>query len=252
MGVQDDTHKTLTLRKLDLPDIVVQEYVTLRSESAAAKQNQQSVFQWTLATVGFAVAAAVTAGVANYDVSDSERFGLLLPAAALSGVLLPAVVACAFGVWIGEVARMQRAGDFLRQRESAWIERVCMDEGGPSEPNPSDPDLSAVPIWENVLAAPISSALVKNRMGSISSCALFVIIIVSSLIGGTLLMFGPGGAISRAPNETIASLLWALSLIWLPTFIVVTTSFLTQAIRPLSRIAQDSLSVARRSVPVQQ
>jgi hypothetical protein len=185
-------------------DLVVQEYVSLRNESLAAKQNQQTILQWTLATVGVVIAASVAASIATGDLSATERPGVLFVGAALTGFVLPTVIACALGIWLGEVGRMERAGHFLRSREAAWSQGLAINS------LPDDPTHGLTPLWETMLKDAVHPMYRKNWLGTFASVALFGTLMFSSLAAGLLVAVGPGGLVDNCPAiATCGEFSWA-------------------------------------------
>ncbi len=149
----------------------------MRNESLAAKQNQQTILQWSLATVGVGAAAVVAIAAATLDSAGASRGWLLLGVCLVFGIAIPLLVACAFGIWLGEVDRMERAGLYLREREHSFGPRP---QGAI---NPSDPRWSEGIFWERLIneAGP-GSPYRKNVIGSAASCMLFTGLFISSAV----------------------------------------------------------------------
>ena len=94
------------------------QYSELRAESLAAKGFQQSILQWCLG----AVAAFGVAGATLFTADSSTlalRSANYYAAFVVLGLVTPLLVGCAFGVWLGEVSRMERVGRYLRTQEVA-------------------------------------------------------------------------------------------------------------------------------------
>lgn len=209
-------------------ELVVQEYASLRSESQAAKQNQQTILQWTLATAGVVIAAATAAGAALKDLDDIGRLGLSLATVVLTGGLMPVVVACAFGIWVGELQRMERAGQFLADREKAW------SRGRSASARPHDPSNAYYPLWESLLADGSSDPeYQKNRLGGAASIALFASVFAFSIGIGIVLFLGPGGTLSQLPPESSMIAIW-VGVIWLTTLLIVVGAVFVQPVRRLA------------------
>lgn len=147
----------------------LEEYRSLRQESSAAKANQQTILQWTLAAAGVVIAAAVavTRPVAGgVDISSSYiavEFALL--------ILVPLLILCGLGVWVGEIERMERVGRFLRIRErQTWPSEKVILKDFESQP--------ILPImWENIIYtgdAELQLEYGKNRFGSAAAVGLFL------------------------------------------------------------------------------
>ncbi|KST63265.1 hypothetical protein [Mastigocoleus testarum] len=86
-------------------DVVLEEYRTLRAESLLAMQTQQSVLRFGLGSVGVVIGAGFT----SWNQINLASIVFL--------VLLPLICYAVLIIWIGEVARMIRAGYFLLQLE---------------------------------------------------------------------------------------------------------------------------------------
>lgn len=186
----------------------------MRAESLSAKQNQQTILQWTLATVGIVIAACVAAATGLHDMDQLTRLGLSIAIALLTGALTPTLVSCAFGVWLGELNRMERAGHFLRLREKAW------SAGQAETANPDSPESGRFLLWESLLADhPHSERFTKNRIGGQASVALFAMLLISALTCGLVLALGSGGLAEQQSLGVPAHLVWAASLIWVVIFL---------------------------------
>lgn len=167
-------------------ELLVQEYVSLRAESLAAKQNQQTILQWTLATVGIVVAASVAAVAALKDLNAASQLAINAATAIMAGLCIPVIVALAFGIWLGELNRMQRAGQFLRSREAAW------SRGLAAESDPDDPHSGHLLLWETLIAGQHRD-YPKNRLGGKASVLLFATLYAFSLVAGVLIVVASGG-----------------------------------------------------------
>lgn len=174
----DKVASTVDAEQLRL-DLVVQEYISLRNESLAAKQNQQSILQWSLATVGIGIAAVFTTTAVLFDPKTTSRLWMLLADAVILGVAVPLLVGFAFGIWLGEVDRMERAGNYLRDREQSMRDHHQMNPSSGSR---------FLPHWEMSLKHPNS----KNRLGSAASCLLFSTLFCGSLISALFLYCASG------------------------------------------------------------
>ncbi|MBU1702591.1 MAG: hypothetical protein KJ970_10660 [Candidatus Eisenbacteria bacterium] len=106
-------------------EVVMDEYRSLREESLRSMQLQQAVLRYGLAATGALIAVAF--GI----------WGVVLLASVALLLFVPAVSYLSLIIWIGEVARMMRAGWYLKALE----ERVCQQF--PDRPPPLG--------WENYL-----------------------------------------------------------------------------------------------------
>ncbi|MFV9644354.1 MAG: hypothetical protein ACNYWU_00890 [Desulfobacterales bacterium] len=86
-------------------EVVMEEYKTLRQESLTSMQMQQSILNFGTATVGI----ALSGGFAAWDKTPLPEFIFLF--------LIPIVIYLIVLVWLGEVGRMFRAGNFLCELE---------------------------------------------------------------------------------------------------------------------------------------
>lgn len=158
-------------------ELVVQEYLSLRNESLAAKQNQQSILQWSMATVGIGVAAVFATSALLFDPKTHARQWILLADVVIFGVAIPVLAALAFAIWLGELERMERAGMYLRAREQSLNGRSRL---GPA--SVSKPEAMKLILWESLLDHPgPKNPYRKNRVGAGASCLLF-----SAVFGGSL------------------------------------------------------------------
>lgn len=185
------------------PELSIQEYVSLRNESLAAKQNQQSIITWTLATVGVLGAATVALAGSLHDLVGSARTLAIYTALVVCGIGVPALVLAAFGVWYGELTRMQRAGEYLRERETA----VAGGKALAKSLDPAKPEQLHLIMWETMISG---SRYSKNWLGSIASCALFGIVCFGSF-GAALAILWNSSSLQQQLGDlrsgiTIASL----------------------------------------------
>lgn len=142
--------------QLPEPELLVAEYNALRAESLNAKQNQQTIFQWSLAAMGAVFAALAVLAASPGSILVGYAF------------VVPLVATTGFMSWLGEVERMERAGRFIRNREQA-VQRGTGTLVG-------DPDaLRVVPIlWESVLFDDrYRREYGKNRIGSLAAILLY-------------------------------------------------------------------------------
>lgn len=175
-------------------DLLVAEFVSLRAESAQAKQSQQSILQWFLAAFGL-LAAAVATLAATSEASDQTGWLIIYLGTAL---LVPFLTACAFGIWLGEVRRMERVGRYLRARESLFSGLAL------SQPLASVGAFDSPIGWENLIASTSATRLYgKNLVGSLFSCLLFGGIFVGSIAASVAVAISPS-ALSLAGQARVA------------------------------------------------
>lgn len=214
-------------------ELLVQEYVSLRAESLSAKQNQQTILQWTLATVGIVIAACVAAATGLHDMDNTTRLGLSVAIALLTGALTPVLVSCAFGIWLGELNRMQRAGHYLRLREDVW------SAGKAKSVDPGSPESAGILLWESLLVDhPHSERFAKNRIGGIASVALFAMLAASALVSGMILALGKGGLAEQQSQGVTAWLVWAIAVLWLIAFAGINLRLFSPLLKELSRASK--------------
>ncbi len=91
---------------MDWLSVVIEEYKTLRNESLASMQTQQSILRFGTA----AVAVLIATGFSLWEKSPLPEIILLLAIPSISYLILT--------IWMGEVARMMRAGMFLVELEN--------------------------------------------------------------------------------------------------------------------------------------
>lgn len=173
--------------------LAIEEYKSLRAESSSAKNNQQTILQWSLAAAGIIVAGAiaVTRPAQGFNLSDSYT----LVSITLCTVM-PLLIGGAFGVWIGEVERMERVGRFLRERERATWPTSCIGPIGPES-------AKVFPImWENTI---FDSNTVgdreygKNFFGAAAACAIFAGLFGLSLAFAVILIWTAPTSLFTSP-----------------------------------------------------
>lgn len=90
---------------MDWLSVVIEEYKTLRNESLASMQTQQSILRFGTAAIAVLIAAA-------FNLWEKSP----LPEAVLLFVI-PFMSYLILAIWMGEIARMMRAGIFLVELE---------------------------------------------------------------------------------------------------------------------------------------
>jgi len=147
-------------------DLAVEEYKSLRAESIAAKNNQQTTLTWSLAGIGVLVAGSVAA--TRPDASGSQA-AAYTAVALMFATIAPLIILGSFGIWLGEVERMERVGKYLRERERCSWRAETLDMKHIGEP------LRYPTAWENAIFQPkAASGLGKNVFGNVSAVMLFV------------------------------------------------------------------------------
>lgn len=147
-------------------DVVLEEYRTLRAESLVAMQTQQSVLRFGLASVGVIIGTGFTV----WDEINLVFIAFL--------VLLPLLCYAVLIIWIGEVARMIRAGYFLLQLENKINEKF-------SSLSPPQPKALT---WENNLRQSSTgiSSTPQLKSNYIAIIALFLFFAFISIIVGNI------------------------------------------------------------------
>ena len=90
---------------MDWLSVVTEEYKTLRNESLASMQTQQSILRFGTA----AIAVVIATGFNLWEKSPLPEMVFLL--------FIPAISYLVLTIWMGEIARMMRAGIFLVKLE---------------------------------------------------------------------------------------------------------------------------------------
>jgi hypothetical protein len=185
--------------------LALEEYKSLRAESADAKRNQQTIFQWSMAAAGIIVAGSIAVTRTTSVDSHANSNGYL--SAALSFLMvLPTVLGCAFGAWLGEVQRMERVGRYLRNREDILLRAANLRLATPSA------DTTFIIHWENVLVDAVTKRFYrKNILGSAAACGLFTSFFFGSLITALAL-------ISTSPAKYAITPGWRTILLTLALF----------------------------------
>ena len=189
--------------------LAVEEFKALRAESSAAKGNQQTIIQWTLAATGIALAGSITA---TRPVVNPDQSRTYLAIILVYGTVIPIFIGCAFAIWVGEIRRMERAGRFLRLRErQVW------------PPLGQHPDLSddsvqrRLPImWENLIydSSPVNqSAYGKNEFGSAAAVLLFATLYGFSCMLSVVITFAAPNPIADSLPAQVGVLVWNILLV---------------------------------------
>jgi hypothetical protein len=209
-------------------DLVKSEYDSLRQESVQARTAQQQILQWSLAAFSAIFAAGlVLAGQANINVR--EGFGGLV-FIVVFGFALPGLITGSCWSWLGELARMERVGYYLRgleQHLSGLRTGSSLLPCGPLH-------------WETYLSTGISRKTGfgkrKQLLGYVGSLGLyFGSLCVSIAIFIAALrehVFGPNTW--KGTTDT----LYGVGAFWLALFVTV-AAFAGFSLRRTSRQAQD-------------
>jgi hypothetical protein len=144
-------------------DVSMEEYKTLREESLSSMKGQQTIFNIGTATMGVLVASA-------FNFWDKPLLsGLILMA------FIPLTAYLILFIWIGEVARMMRAGYFISLIEKKINSHFKKED---------------VLSWENWLRK-------KNRKGGTNQLKLNYQVIIVSFLSLSLLTIIIGFSILR-------------------------------------------------------
>jgi cation transporter-like permease len=181
--------------------IVVEEYRALRAKSAEARNNQQTILQWSLALVGVVIAGSLA--LAGDPFTQQVR---LLVTLALA-LPVPLILAAAWGAWLAEIDRMRRAAAYIREIETAG--RAALRTSADHVPL----------VWEHRLknVEPIA------RHAPVAICGLYVSLIAMSLLTSFYLALGSSTLVGHAlwayfaavalPSGTgVVLSLWALRI----------------------------------------
>ncbi|RZU30544.1 hypothetical protein BKA19_0162 [Blastococcus saxobsidens] len=147
--------------------LLVEEYKAIRAKSAEARNNQQTIMQWSLAVAGIVVAGVITGARDN-----SEEYRLAVAFVMCTAV--PLILLCALAVWLSEVSRMLRAAQYLRARENAFADSLG---GWPKSEGDYFANLPLV--WESLLE---SSAAWKGKadLGYIAVIGMYTSLILGA------------------------------------------------------------------------
>lgn len=95
----------MALKNMDWISVSLEEYKSLRAESISSQQSQQLLLRVGLATNGI----VLSIGISNWTSGDVASLVLALG--------LPSISFLTLAVWIGEVSRMSRVGNYLAKLE---------------------------------------------------------------------------------------------------------------------------------------
>jgi len=165
---------------------VLAEYGTVRDEWRDSRTAQQQTFAWTLAGVAVVIAATFNASV------RSEQPFLYV----LAGVIVATYGLASFGIWFGEVSRMERAALYLRGLERD-VGKLDVRVGG-REPLVFERFRASRPSSDSPWV-PKSSSLVVGALCIYGALP---------LLGLTILV--DAAAVSNASTAGIRTLAWVL------------------------------------------
>lgn len=94
---------------IDIIDIMMKEYETLRQESMDSINNRSHIVSFGLASIGILAAGFF---------SSETALGLPFSVCLVFSYAIPAVSILVLYIWLGEVERMMRAGSYLRELEA--------------------------------------------------------------------------------------------------------------------------------------
>jgi hypothetical protein len=154
-------------------DLVKAEYETIRAESAQARQAQQSILQWSLATIGVAITAGVLLINSMAALDPAQHRGKFLYAVFifLYGLAVPGGSWLSCLAWFGELIRMERAGRYLRGLEV--VVHLILSKEAPEHDKLNY--LRAPLRWETYIASENRRgiAVTKQRVGYLGSLGLY-------------------------------------------------------------------------------
>lgn len=154
-------------------DFIKAEYETLRTESAQARQSQQSILQWSMAIIGVVFSAGIILvnQSMSTNVDQSAKGFLYVVFLFVFGFVLPLSSWCASLAWFGELIRMERSGRYLRGFE------VSLTNIASRYNSSSDiPHLRSPLRWENYIADENDRgiAVSKQRVGYAGCLGLYL------------------------------------------------------------------------------
>jgi hypothetical protein len=156
----------------------VEEYRSIRSESEQARNAQQTILQWSLASFAAVIAGSLVMfqGSGKNALQFSGEIGTVL--LFIFGLGLPGLGFFAYLVWWGELLRMERAGRYLRGLELV-ADRLARGGSGRFPP----------PLqWEHFLASSVyrsndkTRSRAKHLVGYVGATGIYFGFSVSSLI----------------------------------------------------------------------
>jgi uncharacterized membrane protein len=151
---------------MDWMTAALEEYKTLREESLASMKMQQSILAYGVAAIGVIITSALN----SWKTYPLPEFIFL--------ALLPLIIYLTLLTWLGEVARMFRAGNFLTTIEEK-INRKLGD------------DIPAL-NWESWLRQPKKGKTEQDtvKFHYLSIFYLFIILAIASILLGNIKVVG--------------------------------------------------------------
>lgn len=136
--------------KLFWQNMWLEEYRSIRSESEQARNAQQTILQWSLASFAAIIAGGLVVFSGTVNIRSGETGTVLLM---IFGMGLPFLSFFSYLVWWGEFLRMERAGRYIRGLER-MADRLANSASGKLPP----------PLqWEHFLAGPSYSLALRRR-----------------------------------------------------------------------------------------
>jgi hypothetical protein len=163
----------------------IEEYKTLRTESLESMKGQQSTLRAGTATVGVVIAT-------GFNLWDKP----ILPGLIFL-LFIPFICYLALVIWIGEVARMMRAGYYLTKIEQKI--------------NSIYPEVENVLLWENWLRTKdAKSRTPQMKLNYLAIIALFFATALASIIIGNFKIWDPN----------LLCWLWSINIFELIVFLI--------------------------------
>jgi hypothetical protein len=157
------------------------EYESIRNESSQARQAQQSIIQWSLATLGVGLSAGILVinTLGSNTLGVEQRKPLYVVFLVLFGLAFPAAAWLSCLAWFGELIRMERAGRYLR-----GLERVVSDAIAETYPDCDETSYLCSPLrWETYIATrrPRGLGASKQRVGYLGNLGIYTGLLVVPL-----------------------------------------------------------------------
>lgn len=148
--------------------LLLAEYSSLREESSQARQAQQQVFAWSLATFGVFFAGGLAVAGSGAARGPQGMTGLSFRAFTLVfGLALPGAITASSAAWLGELVRMERVNGYLRGLELLVAEHFQVAE---------NPRMPGILRWETYLVTRVGHGRginAKQVVGYLGGAALY-------------------------------------------------------------------------------
>jgi hypothetical protein len=154
-------------------DLAARELFAMRDESAQAREQQQSILQWSIGGIGLLYAAGISAGGSDLTAQVLRLIGF--------GLVIPGLTTAASLAWLGEVLRMERVGYYLRGRERGFWKPDASGHKNLTEEAVRWLDTYPT-LWENFIAFAARSRARKQLVGYVGGLSLYA----GSLVLGVL------------------------------------------------------------------